>query len=578
MVFIIRVRHPSGMKRIEFPSSNSTWSDLQRKIKELYGIPPESQLISRTPLISPQFIDASPSNTFSSLKLRHGAMLELVPDENGKDATMAVSPKTSKEAHKITSRCRHGPMGRCFHCSSVAPGTEIKGKCVHGTGVRCQNCSDYVKSAESKPADWLCRHAETAFCPNCLPKAKHDESTRLPRRGEECSCSPGQKCLLCLNRGPAIKVDLKPYHQYLDDLKKTCQHEQSKTCPFCAPQKLVSYKGDPNCTGTHQRWPYGICSRCMPPNAVLRQQKYRHCDGLSFQDNTAAEKFIQIWQTNPGLQRACLMFGTFVDEPTATQNVGAIRCLVQGLYVMPHTPQPLGVELKDDSQQARVLEIAAACGLVPVGWVVTTLPRGGDKYHGDMLMSGAEIRQAGRFQWQFRDEWEHSKFLTMVIQYNKQGQIEPKVYQVSDQCVAMERDNLLADAKDPGYLSSRKAKSHECVPSIVSNNRVLPQGDGFLPDELLVKVISMKPFSPSHIFKYVSFPLVDATENDLRAHLRRTADEPYHSRFSDFNLLLWLPRVVGLQTTLELAKCVSQSKDVPSKTRIELDSRLATYM
>jgi hypothetical protein len=40
---------------------------------------------------------------------------------------------------------------------------------------------------------------------------------------------------------------------------------------------LVSYKGDENCKGGHKRWPYGICSRCMPANAVLRTQVCKWC-------------------------------------------------------------------------------------------------------------------------------------------------------------------------------------------------------------------------------------------------------------------------------------------------------------
>ena len=52
----------------------------------------------------------------------------------------------------------------------------------------------------------------------------------------------------------------------------------------------------------------------------------------------------------------------------------------------------------------------------------------------------------------------------------------------------MQRDGLLADASDVGFLAARKAKKNECLPTIVYKNKPLQQGEEFLPDELLVKV------------------------------------------------------------------------------------------
>lgn len=69
-----------------------------------------------------------------------------------------------------------------------------------------------------------------------------------------------------------------------------------------------------------------------------------------------------------------------------------------------------------DPHKKRVNEIAKACGLDCIGWAITTLSRDGDQYGGDMLMSGAEIRQAAQFQHEFSDEYGHSKFVTVIIQ------------------------------------------------------------------------------------------------------------------------------------------------------------------
>lgn len=127
-------------------------------------------------------------------------------------------------------------------------------------------------------------------------------------------------------------------------------------------------------------WPHGVCGKCAPPNAVLHLQKYRHCDGISFKNTAAGEKFIAGWNANPGLQQAAILFGRFIDEPTTTGNFGAIRAEVECLYKPPQESLPDGVNLLRDTQEANVLKVVAELGLEPVGWAITTLPRGGKEY------------------------------------------------------------------------------------------------------------------------------------------------------------------------------------------------------
>jgi hypothetical protein len=53
--------------------------------------------------------------------------------------------------------------------------------------------------------------------------------------------------------------------------------------------------------------------------------------------------------------------------------------------------------------------------------------------------------------------------------------IEPKAYQVSDQCVALERDNCFQRAKDPWMMAAREVKDGEISPSFVYKNKpILP--------------------------------------------------------------------------------------------------------
>lgn len=50
MVFIIRVRGRTAMKRLLFASENASWNDLQLQISDLFGVPAAQQKLSRTPL------------------------------------------------------------------------------------------------------------------------------------------------------------------------------------------------------------------------------------------------------------------------------------------------------------------------------------------------------------------------------------------------------------------------------------------------------------------------------------------------------------------------------------------------
>jgi hypothetical protein len=132
---------------------------------------------------------------------------------------------------------------------------------------------------------------------------------------------------------------------------------------------------------------------------------------------SAGEKFIAAWQSNSGLQKCAILFGKYIDEPVESQNKGAIRAEVYGLYMPPQEFLPNGVEIQNDPYESDVIKVAAVLGLVPIGWAITTLPRDASD-NSAIFMSGTEIRQAAKYQQKFSDEYGHSRFVTMVVQCN----------------------------------------------------------------------------------------------------------------------------------------------------------------
>jgi len=261
-----------------------------------------------------------------------------------------------------------------------------------------------------------------------------------------------------------------------------------------------------------------------------------------------------------------------MDEPGETKNVGAIRAVVQALY---EPPQDSKVELRflRDPNEGIVHEVAALMGIEPVGWVVATLPRSGEKYGGPVFMSGNEIRMAARFQNKYKNkDTGFSRFVTVVIEHSKS--IEPKAYQVSDQCVALERDGILAKAQDPYTLTGREAKPGELVPHLVYKDQELKGGQEFIPDEFIVKaIVTTQDDSSKYLFRHQDFPS-DGNDIAFRNYIRTYSQEPYHLKLSDFNLLVYLHKTLGAPLTRQVCQALRTKEPFSTELVSALDRAL----
>jgi len=315
-----------------------------------------------------------------------------------------------------------------------------------------------------------------------------------------------------------------------------------------------------------------VCLSCAPPNAILRPQVYRHCDSISIRVDTILP-FYQNWiRKGEKQQRAAMLFGTYIDEPEETKNPGAIRAEVQALYEPPQAAlQTGGVRFINDPNEKNAYAIAKLFDLEVVGWVVTTTVREGAKYGGKVFMSGSEVRQAARYQARFKNAAGHSSFVTVILEHGQT--VDPVAYQLSDQCVALERDGVLDDAPDKNMLTQRKAKEKEMLPSIVYKDKPLLPGTEFLPDELIVKVACMSPLKPNAVFKHSQFPS-DGNDSSFRNHMRSFSSEPYEVKLSDFNALVYLASTIGLTLTEKLCKAIKSGSGLTKQDREELDKEI----
>jgi hypothetical protein len=549
MVFQLRIRSRKGVTRLLFESDQKTWNDFQLEVKDVLSVQIPHQLISKTPLHAPQYINAQKTDTLAKLGFKNGDILYLGGEPRPDDAK-----EEKKEFYRLTPNCKHTEKGRCIFCDGAAPGEKPVGKCTHGPGATCIHCSKHVQDVKAEPAVWLCNHPETAFCPKCAPPT--DPVDKLGPKKKTCSCdhAKGQRCVRCLDLGPAIKIDIMPFKRYMDEKKGMCKykHPASVTCAFCAAPALPSYVGKQNCNKGHRPWPHGVCLSCAPLVPHIRSQNYRHCDTISIPTRLIQGFYANYFRGGTEKQRAALFFGSYMDEPEETKNVGAIRAIVQAVY---EPPQDSKVELRflRDPNEVIVHEVANWMGVEPVGWVVGTLPRSGEKYGGQVFMSGNELRTAARFQNRYKNkDTGFSRFMTVVLEHSKN--IEPKAYQVSDQCVALERDGIFAKAKDPYMLAAREAKQGELVPHVVYKDQELKPGEEFLPDECIVKaIVTTQEEKSMYLFYHNEFP-ADGNDFAFRNHVRTFSQEQYHKKLSDFNLLVYLHKTIGSVLTKQVCE------------------------
>ena len=154
---------------------------------------------------------------------------------------------------------------------------------------------------------------------------------------------------------------------------------------------------------------------------------------------------------------------------------------------------------------------------------------------------------------------------------NAEQHVEPVAYQVSDQCVCLERDNVFGPSNDIGLLSIRKPKSQEFLPGLMYKNKLMNPGEMFLPDELIVKTVVSAPLKSTPFFKNAKFPFV-GTVSLLKSmvvfflfyhvgHILSFRDD-YNSALSDFNVLIHLPLLIGLQSTLNICAALKGGKSI----------------
>ncbi|CAG03056.1 unnamed protein product, partial [Tetraodon nigroviridis] len=370
----------------------------------------------------------------------------------------------------------------------------------------------------------LCHHGALGKCVHCVPLEPFDEDY--------------------LNHlDPPVKH--MSFHAYLRKL--TGGADKGK---FAALEN-ISCKIKAGCEG-HPPWPEGICTKCQPSAITLNRQKYRHVDNIMFENDTIADRFLDFWRKT-GNQRMGYLYGRYTehkDIPLGIRaEVAAIYeppqvnlfshkvsfimstvCMVTlSQYLFQNATQN-SLELIDDPKAEAVDEIAAKLGLCKVGWIFTDLlsedtrigtvryTRNKDSHY----LSAEECITAGYFQNLHsnpcrlsRDGYFGSKFVTVVATGGPDNQVHFEGYQVSNQCMALVRDECLLPCKDAPELGFAKESSPEqYVPDVFYKDKDKFGNDVTflarpLPVEyLIIDITTTFPKDPQYTFSSAQrFPI-----------------------------------------------------------------------
>uniref|UniRef100_A0A8C5FHC2 NPL4 homolog, ubiquitin recognition factor n=1 Tax=Gadus morhua TaxID=8049 RepID=A0A8C5FHC2_GADMO len=458
-------------------------------------------------------IDSKTSKSLSILKIKHGDMLYLYPS-----GSVGVPAEVMDTA--------------AAHSSTSLPSTSF---------VQEDSIDQYLAKQDGKiyrnRDAQLCRHGALGKCVHCVPLEPFDEDY--------------------LNHlDPPVKQ--MSFHAYIRKL--TGGADKGK---FAALEN-ISCKIKSGCEG-HPPWPEGICTKCQPSAITLNRQRYRHVDNIMFEHHTIADRFLDYWRKT-GSQRMGYLYGRYTEHKDIPL---AIRAEVAAIYEPPQNATQNSLELLEDPRAAAVEEIAAKLGLVKVGWIFTDLisedtrigtvrySRNQDSYY----LSAEECITSGYFQNLHsnpcrlsRDGHFGSKFVTVVATGGPDNQVHFESYQVSNQCMALVRDECLLPCRDAPELGyAKESSSEQYVPDVFFKDKDKFGNDVTflarpLPVEYLIIDVTPPPPSPtfrrwtvtSNLFILTRCRLSPQDFHSLSTYLSQSSSTSFLNIVSDFHLLLFL--------------------------------------
>ncbi|XP_077980662.1 nuclear protein localization protein 4 homolog [Glandiceps talaboti] len=432
---VVRIQSPDGQKRIQISSSDSMTKLFQKVASAVELTVADFDLfVSRD---KSGKLKSAPKKSITSMKIKHGDMLYLFPH-----AGVIMDSSEAMDTSDLYTPDTPSTSGPSTASSSSTSSSTAEQSVVE------DDVDQYIATLDGKIQrqrdEQLCRHGPRGKCVHCAALEPYDET-------------------YLHNHDPPIKH--MSFHAYMRKLTGGVSRGKF------AMLEDISCKIKPGCTG-HPPWPEGICTKCQPSAVTLSRQPYRHVDNVMFENPKLFDRFIDYWRKS-GNQRAGLLYGRYEYHDGVPLG---IKCTVAAIYEPPQDSTPNCIEFLEDPQAVVVDRIASKLGLRKVGWIFTDLLAedlrlGTVKHVRNMdahFLSSEECIMAGEFQNQHPNPCKlatdgkfGSKFVTVIVTGDSTNQIHTEAYQVSNQCMALVRDDCLIPTKDAPELGYIKESSNE---------------------------------------------------------------------------------------------------------------------
>lgn len=543
---LVAVQSPDGNKRIECRSTDSITTFLT-KVKSAFGFESILTFSIYKDRARKHVLLSSDRKRLTNYDIKHGDTVYLVPNTAPSQNLKNASPTTSNSiAHETSQKNSLSPDA---FASSGLKEDEIDVYLMKQSG-----CIERQRDPK------LCHHGPQGKCVHCVPLEPYDEDYLHEQNIKHMS-----------------------FHSYLRKL--TGGIDKGKY----APLENISCKIRSGCKG-HLPWPQGICTNCQPSALTLNLQPYRHVDNIVFENPFLVERFLNYWRIT-GHQRIGFLYGYY--EPHKDVPLG-IKATVTAIYEPPQDGSRDFLRLLPDEKAQTVDKIAENLGLVKVGWIFTDLiaedlQKGTVKHIRNInshFLSAQECIMAGHFQNQHPnvcklapDGYFGSKFVTVCFTGDANNHAHMEGYQVSNQCMALVRDNCLLptiDAPELAYV--RESTNEQYVPDVFykikdSYGNEIMQIARPLPIEyLLVDVPVSTPNEPQFTFyadaNIKPFPienrLLDGHVQEFQhlvSYLRQFKPDQFLEAVSDFHLLIYLATMDVLPLMDDLGPLLTAIKE-----------------
>jgi len=228
------------------------------------------------------------------------------------------------------------------------------------------------------------------------------------------------------------------------------------------------------------------------------------------------DRFLQFWRES-GAQRAGWLYGRYELYPEVPLGIKAVVCAI---YEPPQESSKDHIKILSDPKEDMVAEVTKGLGLVKVGWIFTDLIPAADgkvKNYRNVethFLSAEEIITAASYQnsnpnpSRSTDEGIFgSKFVTVCVTGNTDNEIHMEGYQVSNQSMALVRDDILVPTKDaPELAYIRESTDTNYVPDVFFmmkdkyGNEIKKLGRPLPVEYLLIDVPVSTPKEPQATF------------------------------------------------------------------------------